>query len=621
MKMLKRLFLYILLCMTGTQNVSALTANAKNDLIAVNIVPQYQTLSTKDENLTIITSVEIKPDWHIYWHNPGDSGDPTVLTYMDSPDYTIKDQIHSAPQKSVFEDIITTYIHRNKLYFKTEFKLNDISNKKNLPFKQILSYTICKKECLPGTISAEIDIPVNNIRQENSLFLNTLLEAENTFPIPLSIVSHLQNEQIELHLPDTVLQECDTPEFVSWYTKKDILSNLPVTHLSSDGTLHISFDKGETPPDTKGILLCKNRSYDIKSAKNIEPYSPSLPQRGATTYYGLTIYYLLTAFLAGLILNLMPCVLPILSLKALHLASHKNKASPLSALIYMIGVLSSFLLLSAILFYFKSFGTEMGWGFQLQSPAFNIFLMLLFFIIFLNLIDKMPLSDKFADKLTKIADNSNFLTGFFAVIIACPCTGPFMGAALGYAVLQPPLIYFSIFLSLGFGYALPYVLIEAYPAFFLKFIPKPGHWMITLKHILSIPIALTCLWLTWIIYHQLSPKPSQEILWKQYDKNAITAALENKEPVFIDFTAKWCLVCLLNDKTTLNTKQFADLIRERNIKLYKADWTNRSKEIAEALKTYNRNSIPLYIYYKEGSRQPIYLPQILTTDILQKKLK
>ena len=615
--MLKKLFLnlWILTAMIG--NAAALDFNKKSEQINFTVTPEYKTLSKEIKNFSIIGTIDILPDWHIYWVNPGDTGDATILNYFESQQYSVNNTTQSIPQKAVFNDIITTYVYKQKAYFKTEFNLNENLAENNLPFHLVLSYTVCKKECLPQKITMNFTLPIADTAERNPQYIKQEIAADNTFPLPLKTSAQFNQNSLRLNIPKHALKDCPTPEFISYYDKKSPLSDLPKTVVASPTVLDISFDAREHPADEKGILLCDKFAYEITP-----PNTTSQPLNSpAKSQSHNLVYYLLTALLAGLILNLMPCVLPILSLKALYLAAHKEKASPLSAMIYLAGVLSSFIVLSAMLFYFKSFGTEMGWGFQLQSPAFNIFLMLLFFIIFLNLIDKVPLPDSFADKLSKITANSSFLTGFFAVIIACPCTGPFMGAALGYAVLQPPLIYFGIFLSLGLGYALPYVLIEAFPAFFLKFIPKPGHWMITLKRILSIPIALTCLWLFWIVFHQLAPKPHQDILWEEYSANKITAALENNEPVFIDFTAKWCLVCLLNDKSTLASKDFEKLTKEHHLRLFKADWTNHSPEIASALKSYGRNGIPLYVYYKQGSANPIYLPQILTLDILKETLK
>ena len=186
---------------------------------------------------------------------------------------------------------------------------------------------------------------------------------------------------------------------------------------------------------------------------------------------------------------------------------------------------------------------------------------------------------------------------------------------------QPTLIYFGIFIALALGYALPYTLIELFPNFFLRFIPKPGRWMITLKHILAIPIALTCLWLGWVIFNQLKPSSTaQDIQWEVYSPDKVEQAISDNNPVFINFTAKWCLICLLNDKSTLATNAFKQITTSKQIRLFKADWTNRSETIHEALKAFGRNSIPLYVYYPKGSRTPIILPQILTTEIIREML-
>ena len=616
--MLKKFLLTFFLCMVLSNVANALSFSKKTPHVKLNIIPEYTAVSPQTKKLTLLAAIDIKPDWHLYWDNPGDAGDPTTLIYYDSPHFTITKDTHSFPSKSVLNDIITAYVYRDKTYFKTEFALNNLDNIKKLNFNAVLTYTVCQKECLPEKINLQFSLPINHQKKTNPSFLEELLIADNSFPISLETEAVLNENLMELKIDEHILKACDKPEFISHRPKKSILANLPRTTQTADNRLLINFDDNELTEDIAGILLCNTHAYTITpKIKNITLSSSSSDPTSEHNF----IYYLLTAFIAGLILNLMPCVLPILSLKALYLAAHKEKASLLSAIVYLLGVLTSFMVLSGLIFYLKSIGTELGWGFQLQSAAFNIFLLILFFAIFLNLIDKLSIPDKWSDKLSKIAGNKSFLTGFFAVIIACPCTGPFMGGALGYAIRQPELIYFTIFLSLGFGYALPYVLIEAFPQFFLKFIPKPGAWMITLKRILSLPIALTCLWLGWVTYNQLCPTPKAEILWETYSPKSVEQALQKQESVFIDFTAKWCLVCLLNDKTTLNSPEFKQLSKEKNIHLFKADWTNHNKEITDALKSYQRNSIPLYIYYKKGSSVPIYLPQILTVDTLKKNMK
>lgn len=613
--MLKKIFLALFIYIVSAANAGAVSFSQTTDFVSITAVPEYKTLASDTEKLTIIAEVDIKSGWHLYWDNPGDTGDPTTLTYFESPHYVETENVHTAPKKSVFEEIITSYIYTQKLYFKTTFALKDIDKTSRLPFNAVLAYTVCGESCFPETIPLSFALPVGKEAEKNPTYLKSSLEAENTFPLPLAATAALEKNFLEFNVGEHIIKNCDEPEFVSRHPKKSVLADLPKTRIGEHGQLHVDFDEGELPPDFKGVLLCPGHAYYIEPSADT-----AAPPANDGTNNGL-FYYLLTAFIAGLILNLMPCVLPVLSLKALYLVQNKQHASAISALMYLLGVVSSFAALSGILFYFRQSGTELGWGFQLQSPMFNIFLLVLFFVIFLNLTDKLPMPDRCADYLSKIAGNKSFLTGFFAVIIACPCTGPFMGAALGYAITQPTVIYFGIFIALALGYALPYTLIELFPQFFLRFIPKPGAWMITLKRVLALPIALTCLWLGWVIFNQLKPATAtHDIQWEPYSPAEAEQALQNKEAVFINFTAKWCLVCLLNDKSSLSTDEFKQLTKNKNIRLFKADWTNRDERIRDALKTYGRNSIPLYVYYPQGSRAPIILPQILTVDILREKL-
>lgn len=673
----------------------ALSFSQSTGLVSLKVTPEYKTLSPASKTIDIIAEADIKPGWHLYWDNPGDIGGPTSLSFFESPHYTEIGNTHTAPEKSVYEDIITSYVYTKKVYFRSTFALKGLASVQRLPFNLVLSYTACSESCLPEEIPLSFALPVAAAAEKNPTFLNTLLTAENTFPVRLPATASLSGELLKLELQDQILKDCSEAEFVSRHPKKSALSELPETTVAEHNRLHVKFQKEELPPDFKGVLLCPGHAYYIdadvnapvnanipadaaaptatsspadnpppagspssgtpSSSANPSPAaaSPTAGTPSSDSFSGGLLYYLITAFIAGLILNLMPCVLPVLSLKALYLVQNHRHASPLSALAYVAGVVCSFMLLAGILFYLRELGAGMGWGFQLQSPVFNAVLLLLFFLIFLNLTDRLPLPDACADTLSRLAGKQSFLTGFFAVVIACPCTGPFMGAAIGYAVAKPALIYFGIFLALSLGYALPYALIEMFPGFFLKYIPKPGHWMITMKRILALPILLTCFWLGWVIFNQFRPaaadapdaakadtvpgttsaadtsspgiSPSAdaaaEPVWEPYTPAKVAAALAARRPVFINFTAKWCLVCLLNDKTSLSTETFRRLAAEKNIALFKADWTNRDETIRDALKAYGRNSIPLYVWYPAGKQTPVLLPQILTPDILKTQLQ
>lgn len=619
--MLKKLFIYIFCLFALAPAASAVSFSRRTDLVDLKIIPEYKALSSTTHSMDIIAEINVKNDWHLYWDNPGDTGAPTTLSFYESPHYRLTSSIHTAPYKSVFENIITSYIYPQKLYFKMTFSLNDIAKLERLPFNLTLSYTACKDSCLPEEIKLNYALPIAKNAEKNPTYAAAVFAAKDTFPAKLTATVSFTNTHLDLEFENPILPNCAEPEFVSSYPKKSPLADLPTTTVEEQNRLQVEFNDAELPPDSKGILLCPGFAYYLEPQaiehNPLTAQNTNQPQKTPDQ----PLKWLLLAFIAGLILNLMPCVLPILGLKALSLIQHAKQKNIVPAISYLAGVISSFTILAAILFYLRHIGTELGWGFQLQSPAFNIFLLLLFFLIFLNLTDKFPLPAIYSDKLSRLSDGKSFLTGFFAVIVACPCTGPFMGAALGYALSQPPAVYFGIFLSLGLGYALPYTLIEMFPHFFLKWLPKPGHWMLTLKKLLALPILLTCFWLAWVIYNQLSPKESTTTLtWQPYTPAAVNQAVAQKQAVFINFTAKWCLVCLLNDKTTLSSQTFAELVKKYKIRLFKADWTTRSEEIGRALKNYGRNSIPLYIYYRPQTDTPQILPQILTPEIVRQTI-
>lgn len=579
-------------------SANALSFENKSNYVTISAIPEYKTLTSFTKKLNILYKINITPSMHMYWNNPGDVGEPTKITPL-SPNLKIINNTSSSPSKISFENIITSYTHQNTFYIKQQLEfLKPI----NSPLEFIATYNVCNQECIKESQKIIIDLKKSTTLTPNDLYNKELSIAIKTFPTYIKSYYSISDNTVSLSFDDNIFTNCKTPEFVSLFPKNDILSNLPKTSITSSNNIKITFDnKNHFPQTFQGIILCPNQTYYINPIKKSFSFNDNL------------LYYILIAFIAGLILNLMPCVLPILSLKALHLIKTNKTTSKLSAFMYLLGVEFCFLTLALIIFYSKKLGTILGWGFQLQSIEFNLFLLFLFFIIFLNLIGKFHFPDKFSNLLTNISKNQSFLTGFFAVIIATPCSGPFMGSAIGYALMSSDIAFFLIFISLGLGYALPYTLIELNPQLFSKYLPKTGSWMLKLKYWLSIPIGLTCLWLGWVILSQFNSTPlTKDLKWEQYSKQKLETLLNAKKPVFINFTAKWCLVCLLNEKTTFSTKEFETIIKENNITLIKADWTTKNTDITQALQKYNRNSIPLYVFYPPNSSKEVILPQILT---------
>lgn len=535
-----------------------------------------------DNNLDVLFSFVLKDGWHILYQNPGDVGNPIVFKFLGAKAELIET---SVPQKFVYEDIITQYGFSDKAYY--HFKVSDVSE--NLNVKVL--WTACKDSCEPD--EAFFDL----IYQTTPSFEKRFEEAQKTFPKVLTepLIAKAKNKALIL------MADKGLPDGVQYFlaSKKGFFEADAPQKIEKNKIIIQTQTKPQIPEN--GLLMTSNGAFSVKV----------LPQKQSI------FLLLLLAFVGGIILNLMPCVFPVLSLKAIQLAknSRKKKGRLTRATLYVAGVLCSFLCVAGLLYLFKKSGAALGWGFQLQSSAFVFAMLIVFVLILLYLFNIFKMKTDYTDTLLKVSGVNSFLTGFFAVLIASPCTGPFMGAAMGFAMFKSAAVYFPVFAAIGLGYALPFALLEMYPKVIKNILPKPGVWMVRLKYILSIPIVLTILWLSWVLYHQLWQKP-QPSVWEPYVETKVSAALEKGDAVFIDFTAKWCLSCLLNEKTTLDSDAFLKAAKENNIRLFKADWTNKSNEIFEALKKYQRSSVPLYVFYPAESETYRILPQILTPDMV-----
>lgn len=335
---------------------------------------------------------------------------------------------------------------------------------------------------------------------------------------------------------------------------------------------------------------------------------------------------LLMAFAGGVILNFMPCIFPVLSIKIISLTNMNSEERSIEALFYGIGVIISMLIIAGLLYGVRMFDNTIGWGFHMQSPYFVGFMFMVFVILTLLMLDVININNSCLSRFAFLHFENHkinaFMTGLLAVIIATPCTAPFMGAAIAYALMMPVYIYFPIFFTLGLGYALPFALLAWNPLKIKRILPKPGKWMSVLKKILSIPLIFTCIWLMWVLLAQLGIIFSgKNLSWQDYSSDKVSQAIENKQPVFIDFTAKWCITCMVNKQAALQSDDLANIVKEKNILLLRADATNKDEKINKALSFYGRASVPLYVYYDGKSDDYLILPQILTPAILKEYLQ
>jgi thiol:disulfide interchange protein DsbD len=325
------------------------------------------------------------------------------------------------------------------------------------------------------------------------------------------------------------------------------------------------------------------------------------------------------AFLGGLILNLMPCVLPVLSIKVLGFAGHAGERGAMraSGALYALGVVVSFWLLAALLVGLNALGSGIGWGFQLQSPTFVALLAVLFLVLALNLSGFFEIPVLMPSAVSTLeAKNPHanaFLTGVLAVAVASPCTAPFMGSAIGYALGESAAATLAVFSALGAGMALPYVALAWHPRW-LRWVPKPGAWMRRLKQILAIPLYATVLWLGWVLALQAGVISGASD-WEKFSLETIQRYEKQGKAVFVDFTAAWCVTCQVNKQLVLGRPEVERALRASGLALLRADWTRRDEEITRALEALGRKGVPAYAVYRPG-RAPELLPEILTRDIV-----
>ncbi|MFG1498279.1 protein-disulfide reductase DsbD [Saccharospirillum sp. HFRX-1] len=383
---------------------------------------------------------------------------------------------------------------------------------------------------------------------------------------------------------------------------------------------------------------------------------------------------LLFALIGGLILNLMPCVFPVLSLKALQLAQHRAEPGPgeseHSAIahgwVYTAGVVISFILVALLLLVLRSLGAWVGWGFQLQSPGFVAALVVLFFVLALAMSGFIEIAGRWMGAGQNLATRSgwsgSFFTGVLATLVATPCTAPFMGAAIGYALTQPMLIGLTVFAVMGLGLALP-ILVLTYLPGLGRLLPKPGAWMVTFRQLMAFPLFATVLWLLWILIELTEPVvvmsaglglllltlvlwagrwatrldgaplwllrggqlvvalwaltlvfsvPQADEQWQPYDAATLQRYQSNGEAVFLDVTAAWCITCKANESVALSGDAFDQLVQRTGVQLMRADWTRPSPAVDALIDSFGRNGVPLYVLYPANGGAPQVLPQILT---------
>ena len=609
-------------------------------------------------SINIGLKVSMDKGWHTYWRNPGDSGGPIEIDWNLPKGFSVSDIKWPLPEKIEYPPLMTYGYEDFVIY---PMVLSIPADYSDDYFEMNADILICADVCIPesGKISSNLlDIESDSLIYEwlesvpsKSLPITTSLNDNN-----LEIKFTFEKEIKEIYFFPDENNSIDYSSKQNFYKKDD------------DYFLSIKLFNDEFQ-NVSGVLDIDGTGYNVSNGK-FEDFNEE----------GLSlITALIFALIGGLILNLMPCVFPVISLKVLSFVS-MGGSSPRKirnhALVFTVGVIASFMLIALTIVLLKQAGNFVGWGFQLQSPLIVGLLSLVMVFISLVLIT----DNSFGESLTKLGNiggsengyYSSFLTGVLAVVVASPCTAPFMGAALGYALIQPSGETVPIFLSLSLGFSLPYLLLAANPKL-IDFLPKPGDWMVTLKEFFAFPMLATALWLLWVFSLQVNQilviflligwlllalnfwifqkdyKTINKVIFLgisifsmiyflpeteeiETEKNIIIGSatewyegieddLRNKnQPYFINFTAAWCITCQSNEITAFSKDGFKSLLEEKNIEYIKADWTNRNDAITRSLKKYGRSGVPFYVYWEPGFENPKILPAILTDQIIKNNL-
>lgn len=618
----------------------------------------------KAEGSYIGIKFELDKNWHTYWKNPGDSGGPLEIVW-ELPNQFKLDKINWPKPELIPYPPLMTYGYNNEVIF--PFKVSQYELNTNEEIGVSVDFLICADVCIPEKAyikTSFADIPLDNK-------LDFFIEQVPNVTLPTE--AYISGNTLKLKFSKTD-KSIDQVYFYS--DVENVVEHSAVQKLTEEEhnySLKIQLFDSSKLSEISGVIVIDGKPFEVKSTVM---NTPEIELFDELTLLQAVIF----AFIGGLILNLMPCVFPVISLKVLSFVSMGGESLSrirLHSLSFAVGVVVTFLTIAFAIILLKQSGSILGWGFQLQSPVMVSILALIMFIIGLVLLMDINIGASLTRLGSKADMNPNYMnsfsTGVLAVIVASPCTAPFMGAAIGYAILQPAIITLPVFLSLALGFAFPYLLLTAKPGL-ISSIPKPGKWMETLKEFFAFPMFATSLWLLWVFSIQVDSDQLISLLicffavsifmWiyksftnqfiffgsllltilflftqinnfssSQKTSSRLNDSLDSwyfgieeeyqglQQAYFINYTAAWCITCQANDKVALSRMKVKEFMAANDIKYVVADWTNKDKNILDALNIYGRSGVPLYVYWKPGMEKPQILPAILTEKIVLDALK
>lgn len=642
---------------------------------------------------TLLVSLvqRIAPDWHTYWQNPGDSGEATRIDWTLPAGAQAGPILWPAPTR-IDVGPLTNYGYSNAVSLLTHITLpNDLQPGQRTRIAAQVSWLVCKEECIPQEATVVLDLPVASAAQPSThaAQLDADLRALPQAPAwPVTVST--QGAKWVMGWPVSALPE-DVRAAAFFPQVWGQLSHHANQVLSQqEGVWQLALSPGDAPAKVgdrvDGVLVVQTalggQSFAVSTVVQAAPVAKEANP--------LSLWLALVLALAGgVALNLMPCVFPVLSIKAFGLvkqASGSVSVARRHGLAYTAGVLVSFAALAVVLIALKAAGHQVGWGFQFQSPVFVAAVAGLLFVVGLSLSGVFTLGNRISGWGSHVASQGgyggSFFSGMLAAVVATPCTAPFMGAAIAFALGQPALPLLAVFLALGLGLALPYLLLTWWPAL-QRWLPKPGVWMETFKQALAFPMYGAAVWLVWVIAQQSGAPGVLLVLtgllllglaawayartnqarqrgWRlvgwgttfvscllavwvatlitsapatghasaatahhePYSPERLSSLRAAGKPVFVNLTAAWCISCLVNEQVALNQPEVRQAMQDAGVTYLKGDWTQKDPQITALLAQYGRSGVPLYLYFSgQPQAEPVVLPQLLTPGLVLSVLK
>ena len=679
----------------------------KTGHITLDLIAQTQGIAPGGQ-VVVALSQDIQSEWHTYWRNSGDSGAPTELTWSLPKGWSAGEIVWATPSRQPTGPLMNYGYVGEVLLPVTLTAPQSAKVGDTVELKAHASVLVCADVCVPEDADLTLTLPVVAAPPaQDPISGPRIAAALAASPKPgfAQAIFAQSGKTLKLAVFGESLKDADFADSYFYPYAADLID-----HGKSQGiergpsgltfTLTPSLGKeaGPAPASIDGVVVVAGQVFEIKakvgpmppeaSGLGPPPAKASAPAGGDLGLAAAIAF----AFVGGLILNLMPCVFPILAMKAASLAghAHNRKEAQAQGLAFLAGSVFTFLALAGVLIAVRAGGAAVGWGFQLQSPPVVASLALLMLAVALNLSGLFEMGASLQGLGSEAASRGGmagaFLTGALAVVVAAPCTAPFMAPALGWALVQAPLASLAVFLGLGLGFAAPFTLAAFVPGLLAR-LPKPGGWMDGFRKLMAFPMYGTAAWLAWVLAVQsgsdalarlfaasvtlalgvwllgsaqhragLGQRPLKTlalgaaltlaalaaVVWPPYAEPAAAGASDvqgsaipyeayspeklaevraSGKPVFVNYTAAWCVTCQVNEKVAFSTKLAADAFAKSGTVYLKADWTRRDAVIAEDLARHGRAGVPLYLVYPAKGGEPVVLPQLLTGEIVAKALE